>query len=226
MKIAKDMKILKRYKNDFGQTVGYRIEIQTNKGTMGNDFTVEETIVFRNRIKNATLLSNSEYIAKKGCKIETQRIHETKTTKPVKVASPTMPKDYYGKEYIKVCRKIRQYANANRLKLDTEPHQANGGRNIHLFKLIETCGVSLHDFVRGYLCNLQPYSLKAFDDGTETSKYDIWLCDAGYGVQFIIKIDTINQYNPAVVSSHESNISGISIYGNKKFENKLCAVFF
>ena len=90
-----------------------------------------------------------------------------------------MPKDYFGKDFIKVCRKIRKYANANRLKLDTKPHQANEGRNIHLFKVIETCGVSLHDFVRGYLCNLQPYSLTAFNNGTETSKYDIWLCDVG-----------------------------------------------
>ena len=228
MKIEKDMRILKRYKNDSGQTIGYRIEQRTKTASMENDYTVEEAIVFRNRIKNATLLSNSEYIAKKGCKIETQRVNTTKTTKiakPVKVASPTMPKDYFGKDFIKVCRKIRKYANANRLKLDTKPHQANEGRNIHLFKLIETCGVSLHDFVRGYLCNLQPYSLTAFNNGTETSKYDIWLCDVGYGVQFIIKIDTINQYNPVVVSFHESNVGGIAIYGGNNFANKKCAVF-
>lgn len=69
LKLAKDMRILKRYKNDSGQTIGYRIEQKTKTASMENDYTVEEAIVFRNRIKNATLLSNSEYIAKKGCKI-------------------------------------------------------------------------------------------------------------------------------------------------------------
>lgn len=69
MKLAKDMRILKRYKNDSVQTIGYRIEQKTKTASMENDYTVDEAIVFRNRIKNATLLSNSEYIAKKGCKI-------------------------------------------------------------------------------------------------------------------------------------------------------------
>ena len=44
---------------------GYRIEQKTKTASMENDYIVEEAIVFRNRIKNATLLSNSEYIAKK-----------------------------------------------------------------------------------------------------------------------------------------------------------------
>ena len=63
------IEISEKYANDSGQTIGYRIEQKTKTASMENDYTVEEAIVFRNRIKNATLLSNSEYIAKKGCKI-------------------------------------------------------------------------------------------------------------------------------------------------------------
>lgn len=66
----------------------------------------------------------------------------------------------YGSTFINVCRIVRKKASEKKIVVEQNAHKSNDGRNIHLFKLIEACNLSVNDFVNEYLSVLQPYSLE------------------------------------------------------------------
>lgn len=184
------MKILKRYKDANGSIVGYDILAE---GTVGR-FSLEQALSLQQYIDNAFITSGGEYRAKSGCKIDKEVLHKNQLiVRPVaklieKPRTQSMPLDYYGKEFIFVCRKLRSYAQSNNFVVDMNKHKSNYGKNTHLFKLIEACGVNVHDFIQNYLYNIQPYSLSRFQSKKNLGKGNIWLSDMGYNIQLVIKV--------------------------------------
>lgn len=144
--------------------------------------------------------------------------------------SSNFPSTYYDIECIKACCSIRYYARKGKLILKYNEHESNAGANVHLFKLIEECGIALKQFIIGYLSVIQPYSLKRYQVNSKDrkeknlDKHDIWMCDIGYSVQLLIKIDDHNNNKVMIVSFHESNIAGRMIKGGKDFYDKPCAI--
>ena len=157
------MRIVTRYK-EAGVTVAYDVEMN-NKIKHLDATAVKELAEF---VENAELMTTGEFRALKGECINTV------ATTPVlsengdcSVRLPVMglpscqfgEPDCYGKEFIKVCRRLREFARKNNFTVDMSEHKANGGRNTQLFKLIEACDTNVHNFIRMYLYNIQPYSL-------------------------------------------------------------------
>lgn len=99
---------------------------------------------FDSYIDNAYLV-NGEYRAKKGYHIKT--VVDNQCLKVVKPSASTkfnLPNDFYGKNFIGVCRKIRNYASLGKIAVRTNKHDVN------LFEIIKLCGLSVEDFVKGY----------------------------------------------------------------------------
>ena len=63
---------------------------------------------------------------------------------------------------IAVCKRIRNIAKLDRVKLDETEHRS--GLNKHLFDYIEYCGLDVLDFIKQYLRNLQPYMIERRKD--------------------------------------------------------------
>lgn len=113
----------------------------------------------------------------------------------------------YGEQFIDICRKIRQLAMLERVKVDIERNIAEDSI-MHLIKLIEECGITIKQFICGYLSTLQPYAFEAFQGGKQKDKNDTWIADIGYRVKLVIKIKSVNEGREMlVISFHESNIS-------------------
>lgn len=53
---------------------------------------------------------------------------------------------------VKSCKKLRQLAKLDRLKLDESTHRS--GLNKHLFDYIEYCGLDVIHFIKQYLSNI------------------------------------------------------------------------
>lgn len=115
--------------------------------------------------------------------------------------------DFYGKEFMDACRQIRQCARVGNLIVNTDVD------NI-LFDFIELCGLSVQEFVTGYLSVLQPYCLGYFQ-----RENDILKIETGYFTQMIIKLD---EDKPMSISFCGSQCSyRLSV---KDFSDKPCAV--
>lgn len=207
------MDIIKRYKDNNGNTAGYEV---VDNGIYKN-ISLETALQLRNRIRNASVVkvgNNEEFRANKGKHIET-----VVNLNAIKVSRKKLPtlrnkntvsnnnEEFNGKQYINVCREIRRYALSNKLEIDTRPHKSNAGLNTNLFKLIEACDIGLREFICGYLSVLQPYSLSKFQESNQKNvdKDNIWLCDINYGISMVIKINKSDKQRPVVVSFHESN---------------------
>ena len=219
------MRILKRYKDVNGNTVGYDILVE---GTVDR-FSLEQALGLQSHIDNAFITSGGEYRAKSGYKIDTEILHNELVVRPVsqpieKPRTQNMISDYHGKEFISICRKLRAYAQDNNFVVDMSKHKSNYGKNTHLFKLIEACDMSVHDFIRNYLYNIQPYSLSRFQSTKNLGKSNIWLSDMGYNIQLVIKVYDADPKRPIVLSFHESNKKGKPIKGGVDFSDKPCAV--
>lgn len=61
------------------------------------------------------------------------------------------------------------------MTIERREHKSNGERNTYLFKVIEACGISVKDFITGYLSVLQPYSLEYFQGSKVLGKNNIWV---------------------------------------------------
>lgn len=226
------MIIVKRHKSEDGRLLGYTIK--DNSTVSFVDY--EKAIALSPFIENAVLQKNNVYRAKSGNTIETV-VEYTNSNKKVRGTNlPALKKninpkkannisslDYYDKDFISICRKIRKYAYSNNIVIDTTPHKSNIGRNTHLFDLIKLCDINLKVFIKRYLSVIQPYSLSKFQAKKSPSD-QIWLCDIGYNTSLVIKINESDKTKPVVVSFHESNISSRFIRGNKNFMDKPCAV--
>lgn len=222
------MNILKRYKDRSGSTIAYDIECNGVVKKVSKD----EAIFFRDSITNANFISTSgEFRAKPRCHIETVVDNsnlgvKSRTALANVTPSQRLENDFYGRQYIKVCKRIRQCAIAGFVHVERRVHRSNMGLNTHLFSLIEACDMSLDDFVSGYLSVLQPYSLAPFQ-GTknkDNNKNFIVVKDIGYGIEFIIKIKIESNHDALVVSFHESNNRGSNSLGGHTFGDMLCAV--
>lgn len=150
----------------------------------------------------------------------------TKIISTDNIGKTIVESDYYGIEFISVCRRIRRYAIEGKLTVLTNKHKSNSGKNTHLFKLIEACNISVEDFIRGYLSVIQPYSLEKFQSKKTAGlgAGNVWLCDIGYKISLVIKLDETNKNKPMIISFHESNLHGNNSIGQKDFLDKKCAV--
>ena len=126
-------------------------------------------------------------------------------------------------KHIAVCKKIRQLAKLDRVRLDTSEHRS--GLNKHLFEYIEYCGLDVLQFVKQYLSNLQPYMLERRKDQEKVKSF-ICVIDNLYRVSVYIKVDA-KQFEEVVVSFHEDNKRGIAKTNDliKYNDNKYVPVF-
>lgn len=131
------MIILKGHKDSNGNTVSYTL---SNDGNIIN-MSSADTIKLSSLITNAYLTSNNEFRAKAGYSIETvvdtSNLSIRKNTKLEKVSN-NIGLDYYGKEFINICRRIRTYAISKKVRVDKGRHRSNKGLNLNIYKLIET----------------------------------------------------------------------------------------
>lgn len=107
---------------------------------------------------------------------------------------------------IAVCKRIRNIAKLDRVKLDETEHRS--GLNKHLFDYIEYCGLDVLDFIKQYLSNLQPYMIERRKD-QETQNSFICVVDKLYRISVYIKVDK-TQFEELIVSFHEDNKRGIA----------------
>lgn len=107
---------------------------------------------------------------------------------------------------IAICKKIRNIAKLDRIKLDESEHRS--GLNKHLFDYIEYCGLNVLQFITQYLRNLQPYMIERRKD-QEVKKSYICVLDNLYRISVYIKIDA-SQFEELVVSFHEDNKRGVA----------------
>jgi hypothetical protein len=124
---------------------------------------------------------------------------------------------------IAVCKKLRNLAKLDRIKLDDTTHRS--GLNKHLFDYIEYCDLDVLTFVKQYLSNLQPYMIERRKD-QEPDKSFICVVDNLYRISVYIKVNN-KQFEEVIVSFHEDNKRGIAktndlIRGNL---NKYVAIF-
>lgn len=175
---------------------------------------------------------------REGYKIEVIDSISNNLNKSIKLQGSNIPNDYYGKEYVNICRQIRNMAIMGRIKLDKAitAHKSNSGNNIHLLDLIEACGIKAIDFIQGYLSVIQPFVFEYFQKDKQ-GKNDTWIADLGYRVQLVIKVRRENNGREMLlISFHESNrmwngtigqsVGGkdFSISDNPNNPNKLCAI--
>ena len=156
--------ILERHKSTNGVVVGYKVNIDGNVTNLPFNVLRDS---FNSSIRNAYLVGN-DYRAKKGSHIKTVvettnlRVHKQQTTGLSFPNTSPLTQDFYGKEFINICRRIRQYARVGNLRVNTNVHKSNNGNNVQLFDLIKLCGLSVQEFVMWYLSVLQSYCLEYF----------------------------------------------------------------
>lgn len=109
---------------------------------------------------------------------------------------------------ITVCDKIRRLAKLNRIRLDSSEHTSNNKLNTNLLNYIEYCGMTPLDYIKNYLCNLQPYMILRLRSEEYRDKI-ICVLDNIYRVSVYIKVDT-TQFHEVIVSFHESNKRGVA----------------
>lgn len=126
------MEIVTRYKNQKGQTQGYDVRLDNGKIKYLDRVAV---INLEDQISNATLTKGADFRATKGNHIDTVVKYNTlvKRDKLPKILSSTTEFEYYGKEYINICKRIRKYALEDKLSVDLSKHKSNNGNNTHLF---------------------------------------------------------------------------------------------
>lgn len=226
------MRIVKKYKNNNGKTKGY-------------DFSDGKSTVFLSAEAASLMLESGSLVIENGLyNKETKEIYAdtelvTLSDSSANESNYSLPDvtssaletsknsnddiKFYGKGFIKVCRKIRLFARQGNFSVDMSEHKVNGGRNTHLFKLMECSGMTVWQVVKSYLENIHPYSLIPF---SEEPKGHVWMCDLGYKTSMLIKIKDLDSDAPIVVSFHESNVKGTDRHSDVNFEDKPCAIFY
>jgi hypothetical protein len=194
------------------------------------DYYVRQETV-RENMTNAVWQKNRGFVAKEGHKIPRKYIkdftpdelykynidYETVDTVALDnsaaivtaIEDNTMKEnDVAGLQFLNLCRRIRAAVKANLVTVDETQHKTNGGRNLHLAKLVETCGMSFKEFVLTYLSNIQPCTLMPVQEGKKQGAKDlIVLYDTGYKIRLYIKLKDKGRI---LVSFHEDNILGVS----------------
>lgn len=190
------MEILKRYKDINGDVIAYDISYD---GII-KKIPLDNAVFMKDGITNASfILSKGDYRAKPGYHIKTVIDINKKSSVDI---------DYYGKEFIDLCRNIRLCAISNNIKIDTSSY------NGILLSLIKFFGISLNEFARRYLSNLQPYQIR------EDKNRGSLVCDTGFGTELSVKLEHMDNRDIVVVSLHKNNF-----IRQRDFSDKLCAVF-
>lgn len=124
---------------------------------------------------------------------------------------------------IKSCKRLRQLAKLDRLRLDDSEHRT--GLNKHLFDYIEYCGLDVLVFIKQYLSNLQPYMIERRKD-QEKIKSFLCVIDNLYRISVYIKVDA-QQHEELIISFHEDNKRGVAKSNNliKKNTQQYVAIF-
>lgn len=219
------MVIVKRHKSVAGDLLGYTVK---DKGKTLY-LTVNEVLPLKPFITNA-LFSDTipgAVRAKDGHRIETVIGIPKDVREKFKggVNFGVMPAGYLGNDFVKTCRRIREYARLGRFRVDKTEHWHLEGKNLHLFKMIKCCGWTLKGYLQQYLSNLQPYSLSKYT-GEGAGRNDLWVVDIGYGFTLVIKFTVVNAVDGIVISFHESVVGGIRVTGKaNQLKGKICAVF-
>lgn len=238
------MVVLKRHRRADGTLVGYTVRDRGRGFFLSKEAVEQGGYAF----SNADILNGGEVRAKRGKIIKTEveklPVHMVEVPKHGALGQGSV-QDFYGREYIEDCRRIRESARSGRLRLSMERHKQNNGDNVLLFDIIRGCGYGVEEFVIGYLSCLQPYSMQEFtnhgannikrrakrDDMVISNKDRIWLVDLGYRYCFLVKVHfsrdnrTGKLLDQVVVSFHESSQAGKYFKGGASFLGKQCAVF-
>lgn len=143
------------------------------------------------------------------------------TTEPKEEAYKNAQAKGVDTSTIALCKKIRNLAKLDRLRLDEEEHRLS--QNTHLFEYIEFCGKAPLSFVKEYLSNLQPYMIVR-NQLQEPDERFLCILDNQYSVSLYIKFD-IKQYEELIVSFHENHIRGIAKRNRPGNNNYLVPIF-
>lgn len=217
--------ILSRIKNSEGHTVAYRVNVDRCNVKTIKASTLKK---YYRYVDNAILLGTGEFRAKDGYKIKSEvyraeiGVQKQHIDNTEGIGGDNMQNALnmsLGHEFINKCIVIRKNAAGGRLSIKLEPHKANNGASVQLFKAIEACGIETKEFIKGYLSVLQPYTLERFVT-PESKKVDMsdkwWVKDNYYKSAMIIKVHDNKDKKTngrVVVSFHESNRMGRLISG-------------
>lgn len=229
------VRLLTKYMDAYGKEVSYLIEDENGRRKITAEELINLVKISGKYVSNAILLDDLTFKVIDGSKID---IVYSKDAFPVIKAqtvqafsSDNTVADYYGREYIKICKLIRKCAVEHAIQISIEEHDSNNGLNVHLFELIKVCNIDLKDFICGYLSVLQPFYLEFFQSKKIKDVNDhVWVLEMGYRTALLIKIVKFFKGNSRnldymlVLSFHESNRGGIGVSGMKSFNDKKCAV--
>ncbi|MCR4788451.1 MAG: helix-turn-helix domain-containing protein [Lachnospiraceae bacterium] len=103
-------------------------------------------------------------------------------------------------------KRLRKLARLSRIRLDESEHAL--GLNLHLYKYLDYLGIDKLEFVKGYLCQLQPFMISEINS---QEKWDNAICvlDEYYRISVYIKVDA-TKGEELIVSFHENNKNGIA----------------
>ena len=118
--------------------------------------------------------------------------------------SITADSDFLIKKQL--ARKLRRLVRLDRIVLDESRHASE--LNLHLFRYLDYIGLDKLDFIKGYLCRIQPFMIEAF---SSQEKFDNAICvlDEFYRISLYIKVDAATG-SEIIVSFHANNKNGIA----------------
>jgi len=209
--------ILKRIKsNKTGEVISYEV-LNCDTGVVDR---VSAVVLIEGVVKqfftviNASLVNNAYFRANKGCKIDTvvdnlslsstAIVRGSNTDNSIKQVEVS---EAYGVKFINICRKIREFALSNKLIFNEV------SSSVKSISLVESSGVRVADFIKGYLSVIQPFSLELYLDD------DAWLCDIGFNTSLVMKF---NEQDYLVVSLQDGTKS--HEFDRKALDSNLCAV--
>lgn len=120
---------------------------------------------------------------------------------------------YKERQLVKLCRKIRKLALMNRVDISRLLEQHRNSDNLHLFKFIELCGVTIKQFMENYLLNLQPFQLELQEDQQYDSSVKC-IIDFSYNAPVYLKVE-FTSYDFAVISFHENQNEKLNLFKKK-----------
>ena len=103
-------------------------------------------------------------------------------------------------------KRLKKLARLSRIRLDESEHDS--GLNKHLFKYLDYLGIDKLEYIKNYLCHIQPFMITEIKS---QEKWDNAICilDEFYRISLYIKVDA-TKGEEIIVSFHESNKGGIA----------------
>ena len=201
------MKILEIVRDKCGKITGYML--CDNDKTMYQD--KETCVKLKDFITNAVCIDadNGIFRIKEQTKASSM-LQEVRERVVINRPKVQLDQTIGGAQFVGLCRKLRTAIKAGKVRVDMSKHNANSGYNQQYFKVIEAIGLSVEEFILGYLMNVQPFMLRWHSDNNSVG--NIVILDTGYKVDLYIKI---KQDNSIIISFHDNNKHGKSKYATK-----------